>query len=264
MAILTTNYQLIATGQAQRFNVATGYLELWAKYGSQDIVNNKTNDVSWEVRLVVTGGYIGDYSGTSFNISPSDFNGYTISKGTGNFNSQTLGSVSGNVVHLSDGKKAVSCSASIRFNAWGQTLTVNGSCDLPDIPRASTISVPATTYDIGDTIVITDYKKVSAYTDKIKISFSAIGTSQKYEKYITENASMYTNWNTALDAAEMYKIIPDLISGNCTITVETYSGNSLIGTNGINIILFVTNANPIFNNFTYEDINPKTIPFTFE
>ena len=70
---LTTTFQKIATGGTQVFGAARGYLELYAKYNSQDKVNNTTN---YEVKcmLVVTGGYIGDYQSTTLTMSAT---GYT-------------------------------------------------------------------------------------------------------------------------------------------------------------------------------------------
>lgn len=140
MAVLTTSYQKIGTGSAQSFNGTIARIDLYAKYNSQSILNNNTV-WSIEARLVKESsyGYIGEYTGTTLTLSGDGISS-TQSLGTGNFQSQTLGSASGTVTHNSDGTKSVSGSASIYFKAWGQTLTVSGSADLPKIARQTSLT----------------------------------------------------------------------------------------------------------------------------
>ena len=54
-----------------------------------------------------------------------------------------------------------------------------------------------------------------------------------------------------------YAQIPQANSGNGTITCETYSGNTLIGTSSCQFIAKVVDSNPVFdeNNIAYEDTN---------
>ena len=129
---LTTSFQKIGEGTSQIFGAATGYLELWAKYNSQSTSGNKSN-VTVELRLVVSGGYIGNYQSTPWTISGSLSNSGDI--GSGSHRSQTLGSATGDITHNSDGTKSVSFSGTFNATAWGQSLTVSGSADLPKINR---------------------------------------------------------------------------------------------------------------------------------
>ena len=137
MATLTTSYQRIATGSSKTFGSATGYLELWAKYNSQSTPNNTTN-YSVELRLVVTGGYIGNYQSTPWSIGGNISNSGDI--GSGSHRSQTLGNATGTVTHNTNGTKSVSMSGSFNATAWGISLDVSGSADLPTIPRYLTVS----------------------------------------------------------------------------------------------------------------------------
>ena len=139
--VLTTSYQKIATGESKNYNGAIGKLELWAKYNSQDIANN-TSNVTVELRLVVTNGYIGNYQATNWSISGDLSASGNI--GSGSHYSKTLGSAIGNITHSSDGSKSVSFSGAFQPTAWGSSyyLSVSGSAELPTIPRASSISVP--------------------------------------------------------------------------------------------------------------------------
>lgn len=138
MATLTTSYQKIGTSGTVTFGSAKGYLELYAKYNSQSTANNTTN-WSIEARLVVTTGYIGDYTGTELVLSGTNISS-TQSCGTGNFKSKTLGSASGTTTHNTDGTKSVSASAKITFKAWGKSISVSGSANLPTIPRYTSIT----------------------------------------------------------------------------------------------------------------------------
>ena len=138
MATLTTSYQKIGTSSTVTFGSAKGYLELYAKYNSQSTANNTTN-WSIEARLVVTTGYIGDYTGTELVLSGTNISS-TQNCGTGNFKSKTLGSASGTTTHNTDGTKSVSASAKITFKAWGKSISVSGSANLPTIPRYTSIT----------------------------------------------------------------------------------------------------------------------------
>lgn len=139
MAQLTTSYQKIGTGSVKTFDATKARIDLYAKYNSQSIPNNNTE---WQIeaRLVkVSGGYIGEYTGTELKLSGDNIS-KTESLGTGNFDSRTLGNAIGTTGHNADGTKSVSASASMKFKAWGITLTVSGSATLPTIPRYAAIT----------------------------------------------------------------------------------------------------------------------------
>lgn len=130
MLELTQQYQKIATGGSQSFNGVIGYLELWAKYNSNDSNNNTTN-YSVQLRLVVSGGYIGNYMSTPWSIGGDiRLNG---DAGSGSHASKTLGTATGTVTHEPDGTKTVSINGSINFPAWGMGLSVSGSATLPTL-----------------------------------------------------------------------------------------------------------------------------------
>ena len=138
MLELTQQYQKIATGGSQSFNGVIGYLELWAKYNSNDSNNNTTN-YSVQLRLVVIGGYIGNYMSTPWAIGGDiQLNG---DAGSGNHTSKTLGTATGTVTHEPDGTKTVSMNGSINFPAWAMSLSVSGSATLPTLHTPPTINL---------------------------------------------------------------------------------------------------------------------------
>ena len=56
--------------------------------------------------------------------------------------------------------------------------------------------------------------------------------------------------------------IPNSRSGSGTIYVDTYNGGTYIGTKSCKFTCSVTNANPVFENFDFEDVNEKTLALT--
>lgn len=56
--------------------------------------------------------------------------------------------------------------------------------------------------------------------------------------------------------------IPNSRSGSGTIYADTYNGNTYIGTKSCKFTCSVTNANPVFENFDFEDVNQKTLALT--
>ena len=262
--LLTKERQLIASGPAQTFGVAQNcHLEIYARYTEQDVINNRTYYIAELYLYVPSGYYIGSYQYNNVKtLSATGLAGFNSYMGSADYYAQTLGTTEGWVTHNDDGKKTVNISGSAYFAPWGMTLTVDTTAELPAIPRASDIGVGSSSFNIGETITITTTKKVSTYTDKIKISFGETKDSEQYIKYLTENAEETTVWNTTDDATELYSMIPNINRGVCQMIVETYSEDTLIGTNTIAFLLFVADSNPTFTNFDYEDVNPKTLGLT--
>ncbi|MEI3530692.1 MAG: DUF859 family phage minor structural protein [Bacilli bacterium] len=252
---LTTNYQRVAQGSSKTFGSATGRVDIYAKYTQQDVANNR-HYVVVRLDLIVSGGYIGSYSGNSKNLSATGLNGFNTSMSNGNYTSQTLGTIEGWVYHNSDGKKSMSFSGGANFGAWGISISASGSADLPTIPRASTISLANSNINVGENLTINISKKYSGYTDKLLIMFGS-----GFSKTIENVNSQYV-WITEDDKQSLYEQMPNVNSLEGIATVQTYNGTTLIGTNSARFTLNVTQSNPIFDNFTYEDSNPSTIALT--
>ena len=222
MATLTTSFQKIATGNSVTYGAATAYLELWAKYNSQDISNNRSN-VTVELRLVVSGGYVGNYQSTYWSISGSLSNSGDI--GSGSHRSQTLGSATGNISHNSDGTGSVSFSGVFNPTAWGYTTSVSGSATLPTIPRASTVTCTSGT--IGDTLTISIDKKSSSFTSTVSyhiLDYSSL-TATIAEK--TSSTTLY--FDTSTIKSQIYALMPNSRTIAGTIRCRTYSGDTKIG-----------------------------------
>ena len=254
MATLTKNFQKIATGASGQFGYATGYLELWAKYNSQDIAKNTTN-YTIELRLVVSGGYIGNYQATYYSLSSTGLTTSSNNLGGGDYTSRTLASITGNVTHDDLGKKTISSSGSFNPTAWGRTLSVSGGADLPTIPRVSDIALEKDNINVGENLIINTTKKYEGFIDNLTIKFG------EFEK-VVENVGNVYEWLTEEDKEQLYSQMPNVNSLKGEIIVETFTDETSIGTKTIEFTLNVVNSNPQFTNFTYEDTNPKTLGLT--
>ena len=223
--VLTKEFQKIGTGTQKTYGGSAGYLELWAKYNSQDIVNNKSN-ITVELRLVVPYGYIGNYQATYWSIDGNLSNSGNL--GSGDYRSRTLGSVTGNITHENDGKKNVSFTGNFNPTAWGYSIDVSASVTLPTIPRSSTIL--ATSAYIGELsrIKVTQYS--TQFTHSIQYSFKNLSG------YILADGTI-TDTETKISALQIdfpipsswFNKIPNEPEAECTLTIKTYKDNELIG-----------------------------------
>lgn len=168
---LTDTFQKIGTGDTVVYGGSAGRLELWAKYNSKDVTNNRTN-VTVELRLVIDYGYIGNYQATYWSISGDLSNSGNL--GSGDYRSRTLGSATGNITHNADGTKSVSFSGSFNPTAWGYSMGVSGSATLPNLHKPPVINAGTmvetnsvlTALNVPDTTVV-------RYLSKKKITVNA-------------------------------------------------------------------------------------------
>lgn len=125
----------IATGASKTYGGARNCrLRLDGYLNSQDTAANKSN-VTIRLVLLMDSGYIGNYQATNWSLSGTLVNSGNLGSGD-YYNGTTLGSKTGDISHNSDGTKTFSESGGFDPTAWGQTLSVSGSADLPKINRA--------------------------------------------------------------------------------------------------------------------------------
>lgn len=247
MPTLTTSYQLIKTGSSQSFGVVTGYLQIYAKYNSQDKVNNTTS-VTYRLNLIVSGGYIGDYNGNK----PVKIYGTTGSNttyiGNGNYYSQQLATYTETITHNNDGTKSGTCSGSVNFTGWEQTLTTGtGNFDLPTIPRASKLIGTITQISNNGTIKITPdiTKNVASYYDCLVIQDGTTtittvdGVENNVEKTLTSaqaNAIFATMSNVTNKTFSMY-VSTYTDSNKTTLIGSSTSVNWIVNLPSYDIVL---------------------------
>lgn len=170
---------------------------------------------------------------------------------------QQLASGTTTVAHNEDGTKSFSFSASLWSS--GGAGNINGNFTLSKIPRASSFSLQNTSGTnissiyAGNTVKIAINKKVSFFTHTIKLSYS--GTS---ETLANKTTSSSVNWSNSTNVMTNY--MQNLKSMNLTFTLETYDGNTRIGTSSKNLTLNVpSSAGPVINSVNVTEANQNKI-----
>lgn len=137
-----------------------------------------------------------------------------------------LGERTEEISHNNDGTKTVTLSGvwcSAISGGWAPySLSVSGEVTLPTIPRATTPGIGGVT--MGETAHISLPRASSGFTHTLRYVFGgaaetiAAGVATGYDWLVPESL-----------AAQ----IPDAASGKGTLTCETYSGSTLIGTKSV-------------------------------
>lgn len=184
-----------------------------------------TSTISWALVLYSKGYNFGSFgAGWSVYINGTrvgyhDRNTsdrYSIDKNS----SWTIQSGTTTVEHDNDGTKTISCSASLDMagNPGPGPMSLSGSWQLTNIPRASSLTVP--TLNIGQAVNFTITRAVDTFTHTLAYSFAGqtgvIGTG------LTTSAS-WTIPESFLD------LLPNAAAGPGTLTLTTYNGTTLIG-----------------------------------
>jgi len=159
-----------------------------------------------------------------------DFSGYSI---------LTLVNQTYTIVHDADGTKSFTVAL-----AWRETdpdpqvgyttaTQISRTFTLTTIPRASDPSFSASAVDAGDPITINTNRASSSFTHTVKYSIgSASGT-------IATGVGASTSWTPPLSLLAQ---IPNSTSGTMTITLDTYSGSTKIGTKSSTFTLRVPSS----------------------
>ncbi len=143
-----------------------------------------------------------------------------------------LGERTEEIGHNNDGTKTVTLSGvwcSAISGGWAPySLSVSGEVTLPTIPRATTPGIGGVT--MGETAHISLPRASSGFTHTLRYVFGgaaetiAAGVATGYDWLVPESL-----------AAQ----IPDAASGKGTLTCETYSGSTLIGTKSVTFTVSV-------------------------
>lgn len=216
---------------------------------SQSVENNQST-IAWTIKgsgsgsgWVMTGGFKAVINGTTVYSTPTDtriqlYNGTTVATGTTK------------ITHNSDGTKSFSLSVEAGVYTYAVSVTASGTHTLDTIPRAS--SVAAKSVNLGTTSTITITRASSSFTHTLTYKFgSAIGT------ITTKTTSTSVSWTPALSLASQ---IPKAVSGSCTITCDTYSGPTKVGSKTCTLILTVpSTVKPTISSLTATRVD-GTVP----
>lgn len=226
---------------------STSFIGSWSLL-SQNIAGNYS-----VIRLYATFRYGG---GSSVGSSYSTFqlNGTTVKTGSYRYNSgdTQLGYTDITVYHNADGTFPTQ-TVSINVNSYhmknkSASGTISG---VATIPRASSISVSASSVTMGNTLNISINRASGNFYHTLTYKFGgATGT-------IGTEISTSKSWSVPLDLANQ---IPNSTSGVGTIYCYTYNNGTHIGTYSVNFTATVpSNIVPSFNSLSIQRID-NTVP----
>lgn len=213
----------ITTNESQGRSVTLS----WSQ-ASQSIEKNTTT-INWTLKgsgsgggWVMSGGFKAVINGVTVYSTSTDariqlYNGTTVASG------------STTITHNADGTKSFSLSCEAGVYTYAVSVTASGTHTLNTIPRASSVS--ATNVAMGSASTITISRASSSFTHTLSYAFgSATGT------IVSKTTSTSVSWTPALTLANQ---IPKAVSGKGTITCDTYSGSTKVGTKTCSITLSV-------------------------
>ncbi|MDD6699430.1 DUF859 family phage minor structural protein [Mogibacterium kristiansenii] len=199
---------------------------------SSQSIDKNTSTIAWSITgsgsasgYVKSGGFKAVINGTTVYSTSTDTrielrNGTVVATG------------STTITHNADGTKSFSLSVEAGVYTYAVSVRASGTHTLDTIPRASTVS--ATNANLGSVSTITITRASSSFTHTLSYTFgSSTGT------IVTKTTSTSYSWTPALTLASQ---IPNAVSGTCTITCDTYSGTTKVGTKTCTLTLTVPSS----------------------
>lgn len=214
----------ITTGQKEGRSITLSWT-----LSSQNIEKN-TSTIAWTLKgsggtstsWVMAGGFKAVINGTTVYSSSADsriklYNGTTVASG------------SLTIAHNSDGTKSFSLSCEAGVYTYAVSVSASGTHTLNTIPRASSVSAANVNLNTATTISIS--RASSSFTHTLTYKFgSASGT------IATKTSSISVSWTPPISLANQ---IPSAVSGTCTITCDTYSGSTKVGSKTCTLTLTI-------------------------
>ena len=170
-----------------------------------------------------------------------------------NMKTVDMGTWTGNVTHNAEGKLTITISGEFTIKGTSSLSggSVSKSWTLTTIPRAS--SVTCADGNIGSATTININRASSNFTHTITYSFGGLNGT-----IATKTSNTSIGWTIP---TSFYAKIPNAKSGKVTITCDTYSGNTKVGTKTTTANVFVINSDPTIS-ATIEDVNEDTVALT--
>lgn len=163
--------------------------------------------------------------------SSSDGFPYRYSLHAGQTYTFATGTIS--VPHDTDGSKTISCSASMTMStspSGAGDLSCSGTWELTTIPRASSLTIPTLT--IGSSATLSVSAASNTFTHTISYVMSDLSGT-------IANLNAGVSTTTWTPPTSFYAKIPNSTQGSVTITIDTYTGATLIGSRSYTVPVLV-------------------------
>ncbi len=257
------------TRQTKTFTGSTASSE-WA--WKQEIIENTNDDyITTNQSVITVNTYLTRTNSNSYfggtascNITVKDSSSATIINKTVSktFNYPTYVNVYSwllvqsetfNVNHKADGTQSITVTSQLNTSDFTPNWTsASGTLALTTIPRTSKVTCPG--FNIGDSVVINIERASNSFTHTLSYKFgTATGT------IVTKTTLTSVGWTPNADT--FHSQIPNAKNGKGTITCQTYSGDTLIGTSTSEFTAYVVEDKPTVS-ATIVDTNTATIDLT--
>lgn len=245
---LTKSYQRIST-----ISLSYGEIRTYAKYNSQNTANNTT---SYNIKSTYYARqWVSFSSATATLDGTSKTYGYT----TMNQGETTIQELTRTLTHNANGSSPTK-TISTSWNAtYGGSGSASGQIVAPTIKRFATISNVANSFTDEDTPSFT-FNNPANGTMSAWLEINPTGQHIAVRE-ITGTSGTFTWDLTEEEHAELRRQLPTASTGTIRIGLHTTVGTST-GSNHVDRPFTIIGANPHFHDFTFADINPKTLALT--
>ena len=206
-----------------KVNSAVSYMWVKVNWSSTTNIGANKSRVKMDVYIEKNGG--SPWNGYSPTLSMS-INGSNGSRATGfdlrSRNSQWIGSYETDVGHSSDGTKTCRISMYYPTGTTGGNIGGYANVKLDTIPRASSMSISKSSMNYGDSVTFSISRASSSFQHIINGNWGA-GSKNMMSKR-SDTSFTWTLPNSYMNN------IPNSTSKKATIWLDTYSGDTKIGT----------------------------------
>lgn len=252
MAQLTKNWQRIST-----IGITYGEIRTYAKYSSQSMANNTT---TYQVRMVY---YTYQANGVNFSSATATLDG--TQKGYG-FTNMPRGEtvildINRTITHNTNGSSPTKNIATRWTASYGGSGSTSANITFPAIKRMATITnAPNFNDEQNPTITYSNPAGNSVGSLQACISLTGATDDIPYRE-ISKTGTSYTFNLTE----EERNILRNACTTSNSRIVKFFVRTTVSGTNLYSYIdrtLTIVNANPVFSDFTFEDVNTTTLALT--
>ena len=245
---LTKSYQRIST-----IPITYGEIRTYAKYNSQNTSNNTT---SYSIKSTYySTQWVSFDNATAVLDGTSKSYGYT----TMNRGETTIQELTRTLTHNPNGSSPTKTINTSWTASYGGSGSASGQIVAPAIKRFATLSNVAESF--------TDESEFSfSYSNPANGSLSCwleVNPSGTHlaERTLSGQSGTYTWELTEEERTQLRQQMTTSSTGKIRVGLKTTIGSS-VGSNYVDRPFSIINANPIFSNFTFEDINPTTLALT--
>ena len=207
-------------------------------------IANNTSTVSVVVKIVTTNSWnlYSPYGQITFSGNLSGTHGWN--HGFNKYATTVLWSNTFTVTHNADGTGSFSASAYVDTDIAEGRIYANASLTLTTIPRSSKPTVSGT-LELGKPITINMNRASSSFTHTVRWNWA------DHQAIIAENVGASVVWTPPLSMASY---LTSETQWPCTISVNTYSGSTLIGTETVEFTLAIpASVKPTISGVTFTD-----------